>query len=315
MAGLINGLHHVTAIAADPQKNIDFYLGVLGLRLIKKTVNFDAPNVYHLYYGDAIGSPGSIMTFFPYGNIQKGKKGIGQLTTTSFSIANDSLGFWMERLNNLKISYNGPEQRGDEEFIKFEDHDGLSLELVANSKDLRMGWENEVIPLKHAIKGFYSVSLTLSRIEPTAALLTEIMEYKTVTTDLNYIRLEVGQGGPGNYIDLTLQEGGEKPQSGAGIIHHVAFSTDNDETQLKIKEKLEDAGMQVTEVMDRQYFHSIYFREPGGVLFEVATNPPGFAIDEDEAHLGESLKLPPWQEKNREMIERNLKTIKMPVFT
>jgi glyoxalase family protein len=315
MERLINGLHHVTAIAADPQKNIDFYIGVLGLRLIKKTVNFDAPNVYHLYYGNEQGSPGTIMTFFPYGNIQRGNKGVGQLTTTSFSIGSDSLEFWIKRLNKLKISFTGPEVRRDEEYIRFEDQDGLLLELVANDKDQRKGWSNGFIPENHAIKGFYTVWLNISRIEPTAALLTEYMEYRNVFDELNHFRFEAGDGGPGTYVDLVLQSEAARSTSGAGTIHHVAFSTDNDDTQLKIKEKLQAANLNVTEVMDRQYFHSIYFREPGGILFEVATDPPGFTIDEETAHLGESLKLPHWQEKNRDLIERNLKTITMPVST
>jgi glyoxalase family protein len=315
MERLINGLHHVTAIAADPQKNIDFYIGVLGLRLIKKTVNFDAPNVYHLYYGNEQGSPGTIMTFFPYGNIQRGNKGVGQLTTTSFSIGSDSLEFWIKRLNKLKISFTGPEVRRDEEYIRFEDQDGLLLELVANDKDQRKGWSNGFIPENHAIKGFYTVWLNISRIEPTAALLTEYMEHRNDFDELNHFRFEAGDGGPGTYVDLVLQSEAARSTSGAGTIHHVAFSTDNDDTQLKIKEKLQAANLNVTEVMDRQYFHSIYFREPGGILFEVATDPPGFTIDEETAHLGESLKLPHWQEKNRDLIERNLKTITMPVST
>lgn len=315
MAGLINGLHHVTAIAADPQKNIDFYLGVLGLRMVKKTINFDAPNVYHLYYGDEAGSPGTIMTFFPYGSIKRGRIGVGQITTTSFSIGDDSLSFWIERFNNFKITFHGPEVRGDEEYIQFEDPDGLLLELVASKKDQRKGWKNEVIPPEHAIKGFFTVWLNIARIEPTAALLTEYLEYRPVFEELNHFRFEAGKGGPGTYVDLLLQPEATRGNSGAGTIHHVAFSTDSDDTQLKIKEKLETANLQVTEVLDRQYFHSIYFREPGGILFEVATDPPGFAIDEEPAHLGESLKLPHWQEKNRDLIERSLKTIKMPVFT
>lgn len=315
MAGIINGLHHVTAIAADPQQNIDFYTGILGLRLVKKTINFDAPNVYHLYYGDEVGNPGTIMTFFPYGNIPKGRVGVGQLSTTSFSIDIDSLTFWMERFNNLKIAYHGPEKRGEEELIQFQDNDGLLLELVASNKDKRTGWGNNVIPEKHAIKGFYTVSLNISRIDPTASLLKEFMEYRPVFEEMNHSRFEAGRGGPGTYVDLVLQPEASRGLQGAGTIHHVAFSTDNDETQLKIRERIEEAGIQVTEVLDRQYFHSIYFREPGGILFEVATNPPGFSVDEETAHLGETLKLPEWEEKNRDLIERNLKTIKMPLFT
>lgn len=316
MSGLINGLHHVTAIAAGAQQNINFYLGVLGLRLVKKTINFDVPKVYHFYYGDEQGNPGTLMTFFPYGEDSKrGSKGTGQLTITSFSVGPDSLDYWRERLINLDISVRGPFERNDENYLQFDDYDGLTLELVANNLDQRTGWANKIIPAEHAIKGFHSVVLNLESIEKTEALLTGIMEYRKVFKMDNHYRYEVGKGGPGTYVDVHVSNESVRPTPGAGIIHHVAFSTKNDQTQLEIKEKLEQAGYQVTDVKDRQYFHSIYFHEPGGVLFEIATDPPGFAIDEDPRHLGESLKLPPWQEENRDQIERYLKQIQLPVFT
>lgn len=316
MATLINGLHHVTAIASDHQENIDFYVGILGLRLVKKTVNFDAPEVYHLYYGDEKGNPGTLMTFFPYGaGIRKGRKGTGQITTTSFSIGNDSLSFWIERLNNLKVPFYGPNKRHDEEFIAFEDFDGATLELVATDNDDRKGWETNVIPQKHAIKGFYSVLLNLEAIDSTSQLLMDVLEHKPVFQKGSQFRFESGKGGPGTYVDLLLSDGVSRGTSGAGSIHHVAFRSDNADTQLEIRKKIEMASFSVTEVLDRHYFESIYFREPGGVLFEVATDPPGFLVDERLEDLGSSLKLPKWQEGNRDHIERMLKPIKMPVYT
>lgn len=316
MSELINGLHHVTAIAAGAQQNINFYVGVLGIRLVKKTINFDVPKVYHFYYGDENGNPGTLMTFFPYGDDKnKGQKGSGQVTVISFSVGPDSLEFWKTRLQNLNVPVLGPFERNDEEYLVFEDFDGVILELVANSIDQRKGWANPVIPTKHAVKGFYSVGLSLNDIEKTDALLTNIMGFKKVFQKDSFLRYEAGHGGPGKFLDVHLTEEPKSPNSGAGIIHHVAFSTDSDQTQIQIKEKLEQGGYEVTEVKDRQYFHSIYFNEPGGVLFEIATDPPGFVIDEDPEHLGESLKLPPWQEKNRDQIERYLKQIQLPVYT
>lgn len=316
MASLINGLHHVTAIASDHQQNIDFYVGILGLRLVKKTINFDAPEVYHLYYGDGKGNPGTLMTFFPYGaGIRKGRKGTGQITTTSFSIGPDSLSFWIERFNNLKIPFYGPNKRHDEEFIAFEDFDRTTLELVATDNDDRQGWETNIIPQQHAIKGFYSILLNLEAIDSTSQLLMDVLEHKPVFQKGSQFRFESGEGGPGTFVDLLLSDGVSRGTSGAGSIHHVAFRSDNADTQLEIRKKVEMASFSVTEVLDRQYFESIYFREPGGVLFEVATDPPGFLVDESLEDLGSSLKLPKWQEGNRDHIERMLKPIKMPVYT
>lgn len=306
MSQLINGLHHITALGGHPQPNYDFYTKILGLRLVKKTINFDATDVYHLYYGDETGQPGTIMTFFPYPGIQRGRIGTGQVTITSFSVPSDSVDYWAKRLEEHKVSFQSPSRRGDETVLPLEDPDGLLLELVANDYDQREGWSGGEVSAEHAIRGFFGVSICVADPMSTQHLLTNTMEYSVVSDKPGRTRLQAGDGGPGTIIDLVCPPNAVRGLSGGGTIHHVAFSTDSDDTQQQIREKLVEAGMQVTQVLDRQYFHSIYFREPGGVLFEVATNPPGFAKDEEVANLGTALKLPPWEEKNRDAIEQNL---------
>ena len=305
----ILGLHHVTAMASDAQKNVDFYAGILGLRMVKKTINFDAPEVYHLYYGDSEGSPGTLMTFFPYPGMVRGRKGTGQMTVTSFSIPEGSMGYWTERLARFGIDHTTPRQRfGSEEFIYFEDDDGLGLELVAVSGDNRDGFNYGHIPEKHTIKGFYGVTLNQQRHERTAEFLTGMMDHQLLAEENGLMRFSPSHGA-GTLVDVLAMPDGQMGRGGSGTIHHVAFATAGDDTQLEVRERLSSAGVHVTPVVDRQYFRSIYFREPGGVLFEVATNPPGMAIDEDIEKLGEELKLPPWQESSREIIESNLQTI------
>ncbi len=313
MAKLINGIHHITAMADDPQKNIDFYTGVLGLRLVKKTINFDAPEVYHFYYGDEAGSPGTILTFFPYEGIAKGRKGKGQMTVTGFSIPHNSLLYWTKRLTHLGIAFQEPQDRFNEAYIYLEDPDGLGLELVANDKDHRSGFTYGHIPLEHSIRGFYQATLSLEGYERTAGLLTASMEHKLVEEKGNRFRYSAGEG-PGTYIDLLCEPDTMRGLGGGGTVHHIAFSTDSDATQIEAQQTLAKAGMNVTPVLDREYFHSVYFREPGGILFEIATDPPGFAVDEAPAQLGEALKLPPWYEKKRSQIEKDLTPIRLPDF-
>lgn len=302
----ITGIHHVTALASDAQKNLDFYAGILGLRMVKKTINFDAPDVYHLYYGNENGDPGTIMTFFPFPGIRPGRKGTGQLSVTSFSIPMDSMAYWIERLKTFKISTTTPTQRFDDELVVyFQDFDGLGLELVANQKDDRYGFSYGQIPEAHAIKGFYGVTLMQDTYERTATMLTQLLDHQPIAEKGNRFRFSPS-GKPGDLVDILQVPGGERGLGGGGTVHHLAFATANDDTQLEVRDRLTDNGVDVTQVLDRQYFHSIYFREPGGVLFEVATNPPGFAIDEPLEHLGEAIKLPPWQESNRINIEAGL---------
>lgn len=308
---LITGLHHVTALGDDAQKNIDFYAGILGLRMIKKTINFDAPEVYHLYYGDEKGSPGTIMTFFPYQGLVPGRHGKGQMTNTSFSVPASSVDYWMKRLRKFGINLSEPQQRfANELFITFEDVHGLGLELVFNNDDKRSGFTYGQIPPEHAVKGFYGVTLSEEGYERTAALLLEGMDHKLVMEKGNRFRYSAS-GLPGDFVDVLCTPDAMRGLGGSGTIHHLAFATADDNTQLEVREKLLTKGLNVTPVLDRQYFHSIYFREPGGILFEVATNPPGFMIDEEANHLGEALKLPPWMERSRTEIEKGLQIVEL----
>lgn len=305
----ITGLHHVTAIAGDAQLNVDFYAGILGLRLVKKTVNFDAPDVYHLYYGDELGHPGTIMTFFPFKDAMHGRKGKGQLTVTSFSINAGSLDYWMKRLDKFNVPYQDPQERFDNEvFIYFEDGDGLGIELIANNNDQRNGFTYGSIPIEHAVKGFYGVTLSEEGYERTAGLLMEKMDHHLVTEKGNRFRFSAS-GLAGDFVDVECNPDSLKGLGGNGTVHHLAFATQNNDTQHLVRDRLIENGLNVTPMLDRQYFHSIYFREPGGVLFEVATSDIGFTIDEPLDQLGMGLKLPPWEEKNRTNIEKLLSPI------
>lgn len=313
MSQLVSGLHHITALASNPQKNVDFYGGILGLRLVKKTINFDAPEVFHLYYGNEKGSPGTILTFFPYPGLPSGRKGKGQLTVTSFSIPATSIDYWLQRLAKFQVKHTNPQRRfEDEQLIYLEDHEGLGLELVANASDQREGFTYGNIPVKHAIKGFYGITLSEECDAETARLLTELMDHELVAERGNRFRYAVA-GRFGDFVDILCHPDTLRGLSGAGTVHHVAFATANEATQREARAKLMKKGFNVTPVLDRQYFHSVYFREPGGVLFEIATIPPGFMIDEPQEHLGDGLKLPAWEEPNRSRIEKGLMPIQLDV--
>jgi glyoxalase family protein len=308
---LVTGIHHVTALADDAQKNVDFYAGILGLRMVKKTINFDAPDVYHLYYGNESGSPGTIMTFFPYSGLVRGRHGKGQMTVTSFSVPDISLDYWLKRLKKFNIQHTNPESRfNDELFLSFQDVHGLGLELVFTKTDNRPGFSYGQIPIEHSIKSFYGVEVSEEGYERTAGLLLESMDHKLLAEKGNRFRYSAS-GIPGDFIDVVCSPDALRGLGGSGTIHHFAFATPDDATQLEVREKLLIKGLDVTPVLDRQYFHSIYFREPGGILFEIATNPPGFAVDEHPSHLGEALKLPSWLEPSRKEIEEELKPIKI----
>jgi glyoxalase family protein len=307
------GIHHVTAIAGDPQRNLDFYEGILGLRLVKKTVNFDDPGTYHLYYGDENGHPGTIMTFFPWPNAPKGKRGTGQLAATAFAIPEGAVEYWEERLIAHGVRFEGPLARFADRVISFEDPDGLALELIAHAgvEDLHY-WEKGPVPAQSAIRGFYGVTLWEEGYERTSKLLTETLGFELRREETNRFRYVAQNGGPGRVVDVLCVPDGRRGIVAVGTVHHVAFRAADDEQQRKWRKEVARAGLDVTPVLDRQYFHSIYFREPGGVLFEIATDPPGFAIDEDIERLGEDLKLPPWLESRRKELEEVLPSLKLP---
>jgi glyoxalase family protein len=309
MQQLITGIHHVTALTSDAQKNINFYAGILGMHLVKKTVNFDAKEVYHFYYGDETGHPGSILTFFPYQGLIGGRHGKGMLNTTAFSLSTASLNYWTERLKKFGINYKEPQERfGTEVVIYFEDFDGLGLELVFTDKDERPGFVHGHIPPQHAIKGFYNVEIGLEGYERTAGLLTEQLDHVLVTERGNRFRFAVTDA-PGNYVDLVCMPDRLRGLSGSGTVHHIAFATPAREAQDQARGRLVQRQLNPTPVLDRNYFTSIYFREPGGVLFEIATAGPGFQVDEPQDQLGQSLKLPPQFEKDRVSIEKALPPI------
>ncbi len=312
MAPQTHGIHHVTAISGEPQRNADFYAGILGLRLVKKTVNFDDPETYHLYYGDGAGSPGTIMTFFPWAHAPRGRIGAGQLIVTSFSIPATSLGYWTERLVEKGVRFEKPRDRFGETVLTFEDPDGLRIELVA-AEDGRTGWADGPVPAEHSIRGLHHVALAVEATDRTAKVMTDSLGFRQVEETEGRVRFAAGEGGPGDLVDVVGASGFPRGSMGVGTVHHVAFRVPDEEAQLAVREEVAALGYNVTAVLDRNYFRSIYFREPGGVLFEIATDPPGFAADEDPDHLGENLKLPPWLENNREHIEAALPPLRLPV--
>lgn len=301
------GIHHVTAIASDPQRNIDFYAEALGMRLVKVTVNFDDPGTYHFYFGDEHGSPGSILTFFPWPEGQPGRQGTGQVGTVSLAVPASSLGYWLERLLARGIRYQGPARRFDEQVLSFSDPDGLLLEIVATPRvaDVAPWAGGPVIP-EHAIRGVHGVTIWEDGERGSAEFLGRHLGMKVVGEEGNRLRLQSASGGVGSVVDLRRTPGFWQGAGGVGTVHHVAFRAASDEEQLTRREELERAGVGITSVIDRQYFKSMYFSEPGGVLFEIATDGPGFAIDETPAELGTGLRLPPVYEPRRERIERTL---------
>jgi len=309
----VHGIHHVTAIAGDPQRNVDFYAGVLGLRMVKRTVNFDDPATYHFYYGDEVGTPGSILTFFPWPQGRSGRIGVGQVAVTSFTIAPGATGYWLERLMQHGIPFEGPASRFDERVITFRDRDGLMLELVAHpAADARPGWGGGPIPAEMAIRGVHTVALWEDVADATTGLLTGTLGFRLVGTEGTVTRYAAGDGGPGALVDVRATAGFVAGVGGVGTVHHVAWRMESDAEEERMRVEVERAGLQITPMIDRQYFHSMYFREPGGVLFELATDAPGFAIDEPVESLGEALKLPPQYEGARAQIERRLPPVHLP---
>jgi glyoxalase family protein len=308
----IVGLHHVTAIASDPQRNLDFYSEVLGLRFVKRTVNFDDPGSYHFYFGDDIGSPGSILTFFAWPQASRGRVGTGETSAVSFSVPASSLHFWEKRV----LAAGSPVEHTGERFgspvLSLGDPDGMCIELVgSNNPSPIIAPRTSDIPAQHAIRGFHGVTLCETGFELTAKVL-EKMGFSQAAQESNRIRFVSPATAPGNSIDILVQPQLVYGNMGAGTIHHIAFRAPDDSAQLEWREVLSKVPLNVTPVLDRTYFHSIYFREPGGVLFEIATDSPGFAFDESVEHLGEALKLPPWLEKRRADIQQVLLPIELP---
>lgn len=315
----ILGLHHVTAIASDPQRNLDFYTGVLGLRLVKLTVNFDDPGTYHFYFGDADGTPGSIMTFFPWPDGRGGRHGTGQVAVTSFAIAPSAVGFWVERLLRHNVKYQGPVKSGRgadaESVIAFKDPDGLMLELVAHGSAGAAGgspWNGAGIEPANAIRGFHKVTLWVEQGDATSRVLTETMGFREHSEEETTRRFVVDTGGPAKILDVRSIGGFGRGGDGVGVVHHVAFAVADDDAEVAMRETVIASGLRPTPVIDRTYFRSVYFREPGGVLYELATIPPGFTLDESREQLGTSLRLPPRFESSRAQLEAELPALRLP---
>ncbi|NJK79254.1 MAG: ring-cleaving dioxygenase [Chloroflexaceae bacterium] len=307
------GLHHITAIVDEPQDNVNFYAGVLGLRLIKRTVNFDDPNTYHLYFGDEVGSPGSIVTFFPWPGAPHGTRGAGQVSAFALAIPEASVAYWEQRLTDSGITFGGPEQRFNERVLSFYDPAGLLVELVTHPDATNMhGWTGAEVPAAYAIRGLHVVTLTVQQADASVRVLTEAMGFRYLATEGDRARYVTAEGGVGAIVDVIARPDLPFGRVAVGSVHHIAWRTPNDDEQARWRRHLIQHGMMVTEVRDRQYFHSIYYREPGGVLYEIATDNPGFAFDEPVETLGTTLKLPPWLEPRRESLERTLLPLDVP---
>jgi glyoxalase family protein len=314
----IAGIHHITAIAGAAQTNLDFYTQVLGLRLVKTTVNFDDPGTYHLYYGDRTGQPGSILTFFPWAHAVNGRTGAGMATTVAFAIPDGALDYWTERLDAHDVDVEPPQTRFGAPVVRFQAPDGLQLELVVGAEGEAGDrvWTGGDVPAEAAIRGFFGTTLRVPAVDPVAAFLTEVFGWAEQARSGRRVRFAApGTDAPGRVVDVWAPDQPAGGRLGAGTVHHVAFRAADETAQLAWRDRVTDRGIPVTEVKDRQYFKSIYFRDPeqtGGVLFEIATDGPGFLTDEDEATLGTALKLPPWLEGRRDELEDDLTPLRRP---
>jgi glyoxalase family protein len=299
-----HGIHHVTAIAGEAHRNLDFYTRVLGLRLVKKTVNFDDPGTYHLYFGDETGRPGTILTFFPWAHVAPGRAGGGETAETAFRIPRGALGDWTHRLVSFGVPHGPPEKRFGETVLPFRDPDGMRLALVTvQDAENEAGWSDGTMPVEMAIRGFHGVTLTLGETGPTGAVLSDVLGFTETGRDGALIRFDSGTA-LGGVVDLRADPEAGPARLGGGSVHHVAFRAASDAEQGEMTRRLaEGHGLHATEQVDRNYFRSVYFREPGGVLFEIATDDPGFAADEPVSSLGQALKLPPRLEPRRREIE------------
>lgn len=310
MENKILGLHHITAIAGNAKRNHDFYTKILGLRMVKKTVNFDDPYTYHFYFGDEVGTPGNILTFFPWSGVKQGRNGTGMATAIGYSVPKDSLSFWADRFERHGVSHNVPQDRFGEQYLSFRDPDGLDIELIAGQEeDARKPWETEEVKASVALKGFHSVTLSLKGIQHTAEILTSIFGYRLLKQEGNRYRFVTDAVEGANIVDLLEQPSVPAGINAGGTNHHVAFRVKDDVALMEFREKILSKGFNITPKIDRKYFYSLYFREPGGVLFELATDNPGFAVDEPVESLGSSLKLPLQYEASRKEIEAVLPSL------
>jgi glyoxalase family protein len=307
----VHGIHHITAFSGDVNENIHFYTKVLGLRLVKKSVNQDAPDIYHLFFADAHGSPGTDLTFFPFPNIAKARDGYGIASEVTFAVPSNTLEYWQQRLTEFKVQWD-TETRFEGSVLTFRDPHGLGLALavIENEKNEIILWDKSPVPLEFQIRGFHSVRMKLHTLAPTVQLMTELMGFREVAQDGIWTRYESGQGGSGTFADLAAFPELTQGRWGYGGIHHIAWRTKDRELELELRKKVAAFGLQPSPLIDRFWFESVYFQEPNGVLFELATDGPGFERDEDLQHLGEKLILPPWLESKRKQIEAALPTIK-----
>jgi glyoxalase family protein len=309
------GIHHLTAISSTAEENLDFYEKVLGLRLVKQTVNFDDPHTYHLYYGDAVGTPGTILTFFPWELMPTGRTGAGMIVATAFAVPYEAISYWTERLNKAGIKVEKDDRFGGP-VLRFSDPHGLHIELVGiEDANVASHWENSPVEARQAIRGFHSATALLNRLENTETLLTESMGMSFQKRENNRHRFKMnGSNSPRQYLDVLVDPGAPRGRQGTGTVHHIAFRVKSDKEQILWQANLRREGYGVTEVRDRNYFKSIYFHEPGGILFEIATDAPGFAVDEPTEHLGKALKLPAQYEPMRPQIEASLPPLRAHAF-
>lgn len=307
------GIHHVSSIAGDPQRNVDFYAGILGLRLVKLTINYDDPGTYHLYYGNESGNPGSILTYFPWGrDAGVGRMGLGQVSVTSLSILPTAIAFWVGRLIAQGVRFEGPLRRFTDQVLAFKDPDGNQLELIGHaSAEAGSGWGAGPVPWESSIRGIHSITLLEDELEPTAQVLTDVLGFRPTSSEDTRFRFQAG-GDRANVVDVRAAGGFWSGAMGVGVVHHVAFRATTGEAHEQFRARVLSAGLAVTPVLDRKYFKSIYFREPGGVLFESATDTPGFTVDEPLDRLGGKLQLPGWLEAERPMIEQRLEPVVVP---
>jgi glyoxalase family protein len=314
----IRGLHHVTAISGPAQENLDFYAGILGMRLVKKSVNQDDPGTYHLFYADAEGHPGTDLTFFPWAQLAPSRDGHGLSTEVSLAVPPGSLGFWAGRLQRYGVRVGNAEVRFGEHVLPMMDPHGLRVALVESASSLGRPftpWDGSPVPVEQQIRGLESARMSEAKLDETTTFLESAMGFRHLGTENGWLRYGLGEGTSGQYVDVRELPGARRGAWGTGSIHHIAWRVDDDAHEAEVRQSVASGGAQPTPVIDRFWFKSVYFREPGGVLFELATDGPGFAVDEDPAHLGETLVLPPWLESDRATIEATVPKLTAPALS